>query len=705
MFSICKKEMEWGGKRLSLETGKIARQSESAVVVRYAGTTILCAVTTAQARDDIDFFPLSVHYIEKAFAAGKFPGGFFKRENKPSEYEVLTSRAIDRSIRPMFDKYYKNEVQVLCTVLEYNHEGNPEIAATIGVSAALMLSKIPFHGPIGIVSVALRDGKFVINPSMHELDSSDLDLTVSGAAGGVLMVESRAGEVSEETMLEALDFAVSETKPVLQFIEEFCNDAKGENWATRRLSEYGEIRNSAHEKESAKKELCEKIAKKHAAHFKNIYKTHCKHERSVAIGSLCKEMCIDMQEHGKTNHTAFSIFNEIWKDFVRKRIVEDGVRIDGRGSEDIRQIECEVGGYPAIHGSALFTRGETQSFSTATLGGLSDGQLTESLKGLHTEKFLLHYNFPNYAVGEVGRVGAPGRREIGHGRLAWKALSNIVFDAMKEFPYVIRIVSEITESNGSSSMATVCGGTLALMDAGVPIKRPVSGIAMGLIKEGDKFVVLSDILGDEDHIGDMDFKVAGTENGITALQMDIKITGISIEIIKSALSQAKKGRAHILSEMLSKGIGKSRDAISSSAPGFAKFSIPVDKIKDLIGPGGKNIKELCEGGAKIDISKDGEVTMFAQTSAMLNETIAKIRSITDSPEVGAIYTGKVVNIVDFGAFVNFCGQRDGLVHISEISKERVTDVHDVLKIGDTVKVVVLGLDKYGKIKLSIKQVE
>jgi polyribonucleotide nucleotidyltransferase len=692
MFSVHRKELIWGDRKLVLESGKIARQADGAVMVTYGETVVLCtAVAQREPRVGIDFFPLTVNYQEKTFAAGKIPGGFFKREGRPSEKETLTSRLIDRPIRPLFMKGFRNETQVICTVLSHDIENDPDIVALIGASAALTISGIPFLGPIGGARVGYIDGAYKLNPQIDEMPNSKLDMIVAGTKDAVLMVESEANELSEDVMLGAVMFAHREFQPVIDAIidlAEVCAKAPwdvpaepaGNDDLRGRLRVVAEDGLRAAYQETVKQARVEKLAAAKAAAIDAIESDG---SGSEAVGGLLKEL---------------------EKDIVRGNILKTGVRIDGRDTKTVRPIVTEVGILPRAHGSALFTRGETQAFAVATLGTGQDEQIMDALAGEYREHFMLHYNFPPYSVGEASFLRSPGRREIGHGKLAWRALK-AVMPSKEDFPYTIRVVSEITESNGSSSMATVCGSSLSMMDAGVPLRRPVAGIAMGLIKEDDGYAVLSDILGDEDHLGDMDFKVAGTDSGITALQMDIKITGITEEIMKTALDQAKEGRLHILSEM-NKALDSARESVSENAPRITTISIPKDKIREVIGTGGKVIREICEvTGAKIDIEDDGTIKVAAVDSDAGQAAIDWIRSIVAEPEVGVIYSGKVVKVVDFGAFVNFLGARDGLVHISELAPRRVGKVTDVVNEGDTVKVKVLGIDDRGKVKLSMKVVD
>ncbi|MGB1863250.1 MAG: polyribonucleotide nucleotidyltransferase [Candidatus Puniceispirillum sp.] len=690
MFKIFRKELDWGGTPLVLESGKVARQADGAVLVTLGETTVLCtAVAAQQAKPGQDFFPLTVNYQEKAFAAGKIPGGFFKREGRPSENETLVCRLIDRPIRPLFPKSFKCETQVICTVLAHDMENNPDIAAMIGASAALTLSGVPFFGPIAGARVGWINDEYVLNPTVEQMEESDLDLVMAGTIEGVLMVESEAKELSEEVMLGAVNFGHDAIKPVIEAIIDLAEScAKEPRDLPEEPAETGTITDMLKEFEGA---------------FEAAYKIADKTERQDAVGAVRTEAKEKIGEEYDAVLVG-GLIKELEADVVRGAILKTGVRIDGRDTKTVRAIVSEAGFLPRAHGSALFTRGETQAMVVATLGTGQDEQIIDSLVGEGRSNFMLHYNFPPYSVGEAGRVGSPGRREIGHGKLAWRAIRPLM-PSKEEFPYTVRLVSEITESNGSSSMATVCGGSLALMDSGVPLARPVAGIAMGLIKEGDEFAVLSDILGDEDHLGDMDFKVAGSDAGITSLQMDIKITSITPEIMQIALDQARDGRIHILGEM-AKALTSAREVLADSAPKITTLNIPVDKIRDIIGPGGKIIREICETtGAKIDIEDDGTVKVAAVTGASGEAAVARIRDIVAEPELGVIYNGKVVKTVDFGAFVNFLGAKDGLVHISELQNGRTEKTTDICKEGDTVKVKVIGFDDRGKVKLSMKRVD
>jgi polyribonucleotide nucleotidyltransferase len=691
MFQVYRKELELGGRPLVLETGRLARQADGAVLVTYGETTVLCtAVAMKSAKPGQDFFPLTVNYQEKTFAAGKIPGGFFKREGRPSEKETLVSRLIDRPLRPLFVPGFTNETQVICTVLSHDLENDPDIVSLIGASAALTISGIPFLGPVGGARIGYIDGKYALNPTLGEMPRSQLDLVVAGTADGVLMVEAEAKELSEEIMLGAVTFGHREFLPVIQAIIELAETCAREPWG---------MKPALPELDVVEARLRETIGPLIEA----AYREHGKHERSNQLDAA-KAQVAELFSDDHQRATALKLFKDVEKEIVRGAILREGLRIDSRNTRAVRPISCEVGVLRRAHGSALFTRGETQALAVATLGTGQDEQIIDALEGEYRENFMLHYNFPPYSTGEAGRLGSPGRREIGHGKLAWRALRPLL-PTKESFPYTIRVVSEVTESNGSSSMASVCGASLALMDAGVPLPRSVAGIAMGLIKEPEGFAVLSDILGDEDHLGDMDFKVAGTERGVTAWQMDIKITSITEEIMRIALSQAREGRIHILGEMAT-ALAGARDTVSDNAPRITTLSIPKEKIREVIGSGGKVIREITETtGAKIDINDDGTVKVAAIDGDAARAAIDWIRGIVAEPEVGLIYPGKVVKVVDFGAFVNFLGSRDGLVHISELAPHRVGKVADVVKMGDMVKVKVLGFDDRGKVKLSMRQVD
>ncbi len=687
MFKIYKKEIEIAGKKIILETGKIARQADGAIIATCGETVVLAtAVGAKKINPDVDYFPLSVNYQEKYYAAGKIPGGYFKREARPTDNETLISRLIDRPIRPLFPEEFKNEVQVLPTVISYDKENESDILSIIASSAALAISGMPFLGPVGASRVGYIKGKYVLNPSKEELKNSKLDLVVAGTKDAVLMVESEASGLSEEEMLNAVKFGHEGFVPIIAMIEELAKECKKPDWIVE------------------KKDLSEvkrKLEKEFTNDLKKAFSTRDKQERSNMISEITdKSKKIFEDDENYTDLDVNSQLKNLEKNIVRSDILKNKNRIDGRGLADVRPIKCEVGVLPRVHGSALFTRGETQAIVTTTLGTSDDEQKIESLDGLQKERFMLHYNFPPFSVGETGRIGT-GRREIGHGKLAWRAI-NSSLPPKETFPYTFRIVSEITESNGSSSMATVCGSSLALMDAGVPIKEPVAGIAMGLIKEGDEFSVLSDILGDEDHLGDMDFKVAGTKDGITSLQMDIKITGITFEIMEQALKQAKDGRIHILGEM-NKALSKSRDDVGKHTPKMEKITVDKKDIATVIGKGGATIREIVEkSGAKVDVNDEGVVTVAAPDEDSRNKAMQMIKDLTAKAELNKIYNGKVMKIMEFGAFVNFLGKQDGLVHISELADKRVAKVTDVVKEGDEVKVKVIGFDR-GKVKLSIKQ--
>ena len=692
MFKVYRKEIEWGGKTLILETGKIARQADGAVLVTYGETIVLCtAVAQKKAMPDMDFFPLTVHYQEKAFAAGRIPGGFFRREGKPSDAETLISRLIDRPIRPLFLPSFRNDTQIICTVLSHDMENSADIPALIGASAALTLSGLPFLGPIGAARVGFIDDKLVLNPTLQELTTSQLNLVVAGTMEGVLMVESEAQELSEAQMLAAVTFGHEQFQPVIQAIIDLAEECAKDPWAIPHADPQQEA-------------LVERLRKLASADVAAAYGVKDKSLRTDKLALLKTQTVEALKEEGFPAGLATSEFKELQKDLVRQQILQTGTRIDGRDTKTVRPIVCEVGILPRAHGSALFTRGSTQALVVTTLGTGQNEQIIDALEGEYKESFMLHYNFPPYSVGETGRMSGPGRREIGHGKLAWRALHPLM-PSKEKFPYTIRLVSEITESDGSSSMATVCGSSLALMDAGVSLAHPVAGIAMGLIKEGKDFAVLSDILGDEDHLGDMDFKVAGSQNGITALQMDLKITSITPQIMEIALEQARQGRLHILGKM-SEALEDSRTEVREYAPRMLTFTIPKEKIREVIGSGGKVIREICETtGAKIDISDDGTLTIAGPTAETLAAAEKWVRGITDEPEVGVIYKGTVVRVVDFGAFVSFFGSQDGLVHISELAPRRVEKTTDVVKEGDEVFVKVLETDSRGKIRLSMKRVD
>jgi len=694
MFKIENEVLEWGGKTLTLETGRVARQAHGSVIATYGGTSVLATVVADyEPKPGLDFFPLTVNYQEKAYAAGKIPGGFFKREGRPSEKETLVSRLIDRPIRPLFAKGFQNETQVLATVISYDGENDPDVVAMIAVSAALTLSGVPFMGPIAAARVGYINDEYILNPTKEQLDEDcKLDLVVAGTDSAVLMVESEAKELSEEVMLGAVSFGQDSFKPVTKAIIQLAEKAAKE---PRELEEIDL---------SDLQEIVGKIVREKLL---SAYKESDKQKRSNKIAEIKSDLISELVNEDNPDiieSEVNSVFKNIEKDIVRGSILDTGLRIDGRDLETVRPVNSDVSILPLTHGSSLFTRGETQALVVTTLGTGLDEKYVDGLDETYKEKFMLHYNFPPYSVGETGRTGFTSRREIGHGKLAWRSLQ-AVLPEYDDFPYTIRLVSEITESNGSSSMATVCGSSLSLMDAGVPLKRPVAGIAMGLIKEDDKVAVLSDILGDEDHLGDMDFKVAGTSEGITSLQMDIKITGITKDIMDTALTQAKAGRIHILAEM-AKAIEKPRETVNSTAPRIETIQVPVDKIRDVIGSGGKVIREIVEeSGAKVDINDDGIVKIASSDTDSLNKALELINSIVAEPEAGEIYEGKVVKIMDFGAFVNFFGKKDGLVHISQLANERVKNVTDIVSEGDVVKVKLLGFDNRGKVKLSMKEVD
>ena len=697
MFKIENEVLEWGGKTLTIETGRVARQAHGSVIATYGGTSVLATVVADHhPKPGLDFFPLTVNYQEKAYAAGKIPGGFFKREGRPTEKETLVSRLIDRPIRPLFAKGFQNETQVIATVISYDGQNDADIVALVAVSAALTLSGVPFMGPIAAARVGYIDGQYVLNPTKDELDDEEnecqLDLVVAGTDTAVLMVESEAQELSEEIMLGAVSFGQESFKPVIEAIISLAEKAAKEPRELENID---------------LSDLQKKVNKSVKDKLVQAYKESDKQLRSNKISEIKNELLSDYSDNEDSEVSESdvkSVFKNVEKDIVRGSILDTGMRIDGRDLKTVRPVQSDVSILPLTHGSALFTRGETQALVVTTLGTGLDEKFVDGLDETYKEKFMLHYNFPPYSVGETGRTGFTSRREVGHGKLAWRSLQ-AVLPEYDDFPYTIRLVSEITESNGSSSMATVCGSSLALMDAGVPLKRPVAGIAMGLIKEGDRVAVLSDILGDEDHLGDMDFKVAGTSEGITSLQMDIKITGITKEIMDTALTQAKDGRIHILAEM-AKAIETGRDTVNSTAPRIETVQVPVDKIRDIIGSGGKVIREIVEeSGAKVDINDDGIVKVASNDTDSLNKALELINSIVAEPEAGEIYEGKVVKIMDFGAFVNFFGKKDGLVHISQLANERVNNVTDVVSEGDIVKVKLVGFDNRGKVKLSMKDVD
>ncbi|SDG23036.1 polyribonucleotide nucleotidyltransferase [Limimonas halophila] len=692
MFDVHRKEIDWGGRPLVLETGRIARQADGAVMARYGDTVVLCtAVGDKSPKAGLDFFPLTVNYQEKTAAAGKIPGGFIKREGRPTEKETLTSRLIDRPIRPLFAKNFKNETQVICTVLSHDLENDPDMVAMVGASAALTLSGMPFMGPIGACRVGYRNGQFELNPAQSDVPSSELDLVVAGTSEGVLMVESEASELPESTMLEAVNWGHQQYQKVIDAIVELAEECANEPW-------------SVPEDPAEKETVHAKLREQFGGRLREAYAIADKKQRQVELSTIRQEALDALADNEMELYVAPSVLKDLEREIVRGSIIESGKRIDGRSVESVRPISAEVGVLPRTHGSGLFTRGETQAMVTTTLGTGQDEQIVDALEGEYRQHFMLHYNFPPYCVGETGRMMAPGRREIGHGKLAWRAL-NPIMPSKESFPYTVRVLSEITESNGSSSMATVCGSSLSMMDAGVPLPRSCAGIAMGLIKEGDNYAVLSDIMGDEDHLGDMDFKVAGTREGVTSLQMDIKITSVTSEIMQVALNQAHDGRMHILGEM-EKAITAAREGVSERAPSITVIEVPKEKIRDIIGPGGKVVREICEEtGAKIDIEDDGTVKIAAVDKAASDAAINRIRGITAEPEAGEVYQGKVVKIMDFGAFVNFLGTRDGLVHVSQMADYRVNHPRDLVAEGDMVYVKCLGFDDRGKVKLSMKQVD
>jgi polyribonucleotide nucleotidyltransferase len=695
MFDVKSVSLDWAGRKLTLETGKVARQADGAVFATWGETALLATVVYAkEAKPGQDFFPLTVNYQEKYFASGRIPGGYFKREGRPTERETLLSRLIDRPIRPLFVEGFKNEVQVIVTVLSWDNENESDILAMVAASAALTISGVPFMGPIAASRMGWIDGKPVLNPTIEQMKTSDLDLVVAGTANAIMMVESEVKELTEAQMLEALSLAHKGMQPVIDAIIELAEKAGKEPF---------EFEPADHS------ELKAKIVSQVGPRLADAYKVTKKDQRHAAVNALREEAKgalakSDANPDGADANVFKEVFKAVESDTVRSRIVKEKGRIDGRPVDKVRPIEAMVGFLPRTHGSALFTRGETQAIVVATLGTAEDEQFIDALSGTSKERFLLHYNFPPYSVGETGRMGGAGRREIGHGKLAWRAMKAVLPSA-EQFPYTVRLVSEITESNGSSSMATVCGSSLALMDAGVPISAPVAGVAMGLILEDYGFEVLTDILGDEDHLGDMDFKVAGTEKGITSLQMDIKVAGITEEIMKVALERAHAGRMHILGEM-NKALNAPRESVGANAPRIVQINIPVDKIRDVIGTGGKVIREIVEKtGAKINVEDDGTVKVASANAESIEAAIKWIKSLTSEPEVGQIYEGKVVKVMEFGAFVNFFGAKDGLVHVSQLARERVEKPGDVVKEGDVVKVKLLGFDDRGKVRLSMKVVD
>ena len=693
-FKVCRKEMEWGGRKLVLETGKIARQAEGAVVVTYGETEVLATVCAAkEVKADQDFFPLTVNYQEKYYATGKVPGGFMKREGKPSEREVLISRLIDRPIRPLFPDAFKNEVQVICTVLSHDQNTDSDIPAMIAASAALTISGIPFLGPIGAAKVGYINGQFVLNPTLEQMPDTQLELSVAGTSEGVLMVESEANELSEETMLNAVMFGFESFQPVIKMINELKAEAGKPAWEAPAFPPEFDA-------------LYARIEKEFIGKYEEAFKETDKLKRGELVGKASEEVkaTIDPENELEMRYVGDAI-EKLMHKVVREKVLTTGHRIDGRDTKTVRPIQCEVDVLPCAHGSALFTRGETQAMVVTTLGTGEDAQIVDGLMSEYKEDFMLNYNFPPFSVGECGRMGSPGRREIGHGKLAWRAIHPMLPKNKDTFPYTIRVVSEIMESNGSSSMATVCGTTMSLMAAGVPMEKPVAGIAMGLIKEDDgRVAVLTDILGDEDHLGDMDFKVAGTKDGVTALQMDIKITSITKEIMQTALAQAHEGRIHILGEM-AKAITEPRPHVSDRAPRIIAIKIPVDKIREVIGSGGKVIREITEKtNTKIDIADDGVIKIASVKKEDGEAALEWIMGIVAEPEEGKIYHGVITKIMDFGAFVRFLGTTEGLVHISEVKNERIASVSDFYKEGDSIWVKCLGTDNRGKIKLSAKRV-
>ena len=697
MFNVIRKSIQWGNETLTLETGKIARQADGSVVATLGETSVMANVTFAkEPKPGQDFFPLTVHYQEKYYAAGKIPGGFFKREARPSEKETLTARLIDRPIRPLFVPGFKHEVLVMCTVLSHDLVNDPDIVAMIATSAALTISGVPFMGPIGAARVGFAHGAYVLNPEVQDMDKlrsnpeQRLDLVVAGTKDAVMMVESEAYELSEDEMLGAVKFGHDAMQPVIDMIIDFAEDSAKEPFDFH-APDYSAL--YAKVKAAAEKQMRAAFAIKD------------KQERTTAIDAARSAAKAALSDEELADANLGSAFKKLESSILRGDIINGGARIDGRDTKTVRPIVAEVGILPRTHGSALFTRGETQGLVVTTLGTGDDEQIIDALHGNSRSNFLLHYNFPPYSVGEVGRVGSPGRREIGHGKLAWRALQ-AVLPAATDFPYTVRVVSEITESNGSSSMASVCGGSLSMMDAGVPLKAPVAGVAMGLILEDDgRYAVLTDILGDEDHLGDMDFKVAGTEAGITSLQMDIKVAGITPAIMEQALAQAKDGRMHILAEM-AKALTAGRQEFSAHAPRIETMQIPTDKIREVIGSGGKVIREIVEvSGAKVDINDDGVIKIASANADSIKKAYDMIWSIVAEPEEGKIYTGKVVKLVDFGAFVNFFGKRDGLVHVSQIAKQRLKHPNEILTEGQEVKVKLLGFDDRGKVRLGMRMVD
>ncbi len=686
---VIKKEIAWGNGTLSVETGRWANQADGSVVVRYGDTMVLCTVVAAKkANSEVDFFPLTVNYIEKAYAAGKIPGGFIKREGRPSEHETLVSRLIDRPIRPLFHKNFKNETQVICTVLSFDGENDPDIISIIGASAALTISGIPFLGPIAAARIGYENGEFILNPKVgHE---SNLNLIIAGSSEGVLMVESGSNQLTEKEMLAALKFGHESYQPVIEMITELAEETAKDPWEVQ--------------EESDSDAVIEEITENFISDIEEAYAQGSKHERLEAMAKVRETAVAHFADREEEFSESFieEMFKEVCSRFMRDKLLSTGKRIDDRSSVDIRPISTEVAVLPKVHGSAVFMRGETQALAITTLGTSQDEQLVDGLTGEYSERFLLHYNFPPFSVGEISRLGSPGRREIGHGKLAWRAVSQVL-PTKEEFPYTIRVVSEVLACNGSSSMATICGASLSLMDAGVPLKSAVAGIAMGLVIDSDgNYVILSDIMAEEDHLGDMDFKVAGTENGITALQMDIKVTSVTFDILEKALKQARDGRLYILGEM-SKGISEPRKELNENAPRLVTFAIAKDKIREVIGSGGKVIREIIDStGAKIDIDDDGNVTVASACGSSLEKAVNMIKEIAYDPEPGTVYNAKVVKIMEFGAFVNFYGTREGLVHVSEIAEDRVEDVSDVLSEGDEVRVLFKGYDSKGRARLTMR---
>lgn len=694
MLNVVRKEINWGGRPLSIETGKLARQATGAVLVTYGETTLLCTVVAAkEPKKDVDFFPLTVNYQEKFYAAGRIPGGFLKREGRPSERETLISRLIDRPIRPLFAEGFYNETQVMCAVLSFDGESDTDVPAIVGASAALALSGVPFEHIVGAVKVGRIDGDFVVNPEMSKMESSDLELIVAGTSEGILMVESEAKELNEADMLSALKFAHESFQPVIQMIADLKKEAGKEAWDAPVIPE-------------AYTDMKQNIAKQFTADIKAAYTIKKKQERYAAVGELKEKAIVALNPEGSDDFDAIMFgraFKAVEYDVVRSKVLDDQERIDGRAFDEVRPITVDAGVLPRVHGSAVFTRGETQALGVSTLGTSQDEQLIDGLSGEQKEAFMLHYNFPPFSVGETGRAGSPGRREVGHGKLAWRAVRPVL-PTREDFPYSLRTVVDILECNGSSSMATVCAASLSLMDAGVPLSSPVAGIAMGLVTGDNKSVILSDIMGDEDFLGDMDFKVAGTDKGITSLQMDIKINGIDTGIMEKAMAQANKGRLHILGEM-NKVLDAGREEVSTHAPRMFTVTIDKEKIGELIGPGGKHIRELCETtGAKIDIEQDGIVKIFSVDSEGAEEALRRVKAIGWMPEVNEMYVGEVVTIKDFGAFVRFDFGKDGFLHISEIADERVKDVKEHLSEGQRVRVKLLEIDDKGRLRITMKNI-